>query len=165
LEAVELQFQAAFRQAQRHGTAWRVALALPERIHRLQRRHFYRIKIPLDAPLFVTIPPSRDNPKRTRELRANLIDVSMGGVCFDLLPSASVKMEPGQSLKDCKVDLGLSQILHLDLSVIRKTRGEATSGTPTRFSCLIEAIDHHSQALLKTYMDEREFTQRHIPLM
>ncbi len=64
----------------------------PSEIAVLQRRESFRTPVPAGAPVAIMvwkIPPHwvlRDRPKPSAQLRVEMVDLSMGGMCLNILP-------------------------------------------------------------------------------
>ncbi len=67
--------------------------AAPAGVTIVQRREHFRTPVPPDSPLSVVawkIPPHwvlRDRPKPSMQLRIELVDLSTGGLCLNILPN------------------------------------------------------------------------------
>ncbi len=78
-------------------------LAFPYSIHRLQRREYFRLITPVSNPLHCVIPTTRVIAEKT-PYDATIMDISGGGVGLTCTENDTL-LTPGQTYKDCKIDL------------------------------------------------------------
>lgn len=74
------------------------ACPIPETLLWVQRREFYRVKVPLSETVFI----EHEN-EAGKKLRYTVIDISVGGVAIKDFNAA---LEPGDILHNCKLVLG-----------------------------------------------------------
>jgi c-di-GMP-binding flagellar brake protein YcgR len=87
-----VQFEAEVRAVHKNDQIVSVRCTHPEEISIIQRRVHFRVPIPADSALGLTvwrIPTHwvlRDRPKPSAQLRVQMIDISLGGFCVKVLP-------------------------------------------------------------------------------
>ena len=87
------------QKAKRHGRP-AFACPLPDSLLWVQRREFYRVRVPLGDPVHCEIAVPDEEP-----LRVPIIDISMGGVALNDTENV-IDTEIGQNLPPCKLLLG-----------------------------------------------------------
>ena len=87
-EATQFEGQPAFR------------LRLPQKILRLQRREFYRVKVPLSKPIYCEMSLAQDQPAS----KFRVHDLSCGGISMIGYPQ-HISFVPGTVFRACKIEL------------------------------------------------------------
>ena len=76
-------------------------IRVPESLLRLQRRNYYRVKVPLGRPVLCRVPRA-DAAGKHVDLK--VMDISVGGMALLTVPE-SFDREVGQPVEDCRVTL------------------------------------------------------------
>ena len=125
---------------------------IPEVMQRLQRREFYRVRIPLSSALRLTVTPDPEHPQLSAALR--VLDVSCGGIALTDVPVA-LGAAVGTVYRDCTLTLpGLGPV-SLDLRVVRVTRDETKPGTCLVAGSFID-LAAPTMMLLQRYINRLE---------
>ena len=109
------------------GPAFRVRV--PSMLTRLQRREFYRVRVPGTRPVRCDVPVSEDAGSVRVPLR--VLDLSSGGLALTDLPS-HLKVETGTAWHGCRLALPDLGPLSVDLGVVRVIESPASRGTVAR---------------------------------
>jgi len=142
----------------------------PDRLHRLQRREFHRMPIPvgqrfgchLRIPL-ADAPPELTaiHPPPPKWVHAEMTDLSLGGIGL-IEPSApGLHLQVGDVLQGCRIDLGEFGAFDADLNVRHVTelpsrRGVLRRKVGLRFAQLSLGADHDIQrCLFQLELDHR----------
>ena len=126
-------------------------LAFPHSIHRLQRREYFRLIMPVASPLLCIIPDAK--PVTTPPpLEVTIMDISGGGVGLTCAEQDTA-LVPGQTYKGCKIalpDIGelIGTIEVRNLVVL----GTASGQTVRRAGCEFKELDSGSEILLQRYV-------------
>jgi c-di-GMP-binding flagellar brake protein YcgR len=128
---------------------------LPESILRLQRREYFRLLTPIVSPLRCKI-RTVDANGVPLSLSAQLVDISVGGVCLSGLPT-TLPLDTGTQFVDASIDLpeGGSVVATLQLRWL--TEVVSRSGVPSRragFEFL--RLPHAKSTLIQRYITKTE---------
>lgn len=116
LDKVDIDFKFSRAKIVDYDGAPALVFAAPARLHKLQRREFFRIPTPMIKPLMCTLyVESEEDSKRIKEHQASVLDISIGGVC--LQEPAGLKLVPGAVFKNCSLMVPDSGILRFDLTI------------------------------------------------
>lgn len=100
------------------------AVRLPSAMARIQRREFYRVRVPIAQPVRCEIPAAHDGVAGAMLVSARVLDMSCGGLSLtDLPPAAS--WELGTVHQACRLPLPGVGTLVIDLEVVRLTHAPA----------------------------------------
>lgn len=133
-----------------------LAAALPETVVRIQRREYYRLRIPTNITLQCTIHVEH------YDIRFDLFDVSCGGISGQLI-DIDLELHPGMVLEDSQIDIPQIGSVTVDLQVRNISIRTDDQGHEIRqigFS-FIELPEYASNAIQRfVYAREREQTNR-----
>jgi c-di-GMP-binding flagellar brake protein YcgR len=138
-------------------------LSLPQSIHRLQRREYYRLITPITNPLLCVIPDTQ--PEVTEEVleehphQVTIMDISGGGVGLTCTEQDTL-LVPGQTYHNCRIDLReigefYSTIEVKNLALISMPNGE----TVRRAGCEFKNLDGTSTIMLQRYVTAMQRTR------
>ena len=102
-------------------TAFR--LNIPKKILRLEHRSLHRAKTPLMHPVKCLIPDTCG-----LEVEANLVDISLSGMCIMVPPSGNLILKPEKLFQACKLILPEAGHLELTIAIVRAWDGPACKG-------------------------------------
>lgn len=124
----------------------------PKTLFLVQRRKFYRLKIPTAYEMWVKIP----NPRSARStVKVRLDDISMGGVGLEMSGAYSDYLKPDEMLKTCKVTVRGYE-LSFDL-VVRSIRKSTDPSKPVKtyvVGCEFANLSSDARDAIETYMLE-----------
>lgn len=129
---------------------------LPERVLRLQRREFFRLEPPLNAPLFCQLPAEGpDNHPKTFNL--TLADISGGGVSL-VAETGDIDYFPRDTLlKDCRLDLPGEGVIVANLRVRKVIELSAHNGQHSlRIGCEFVNLRGHYLTMVQHYITRIE---------
>jgi len=161
LDHVRIQFSVT--QAQRidyeDGPAFRVPV--PRVVTRLQRREFYRLRIPRGRPLYceVKLPAAVDAAGSAKRVAFPVYDISCGGLALSGWPD-DFTPTVGLDLPDCWMDLPDLGRLVVDLRVVhvQGTHGRGTGAG--RFGCKFVRPGGNVANLVQRHINRIEREQR-----
>lgn len=123
---------------------------LPQQIYRFQRRDYFRLPLPADAPLKCTIPPAVPNAAQVCDLV--IMDISVGGIALKCKES-SVNLVEGEIYHDCKIELPNIGTLTATIQVRNLFEVTAPSGIITKHAgCEFINLDGKMSMLLQRYV-------------
>lgn len=101
LDHIKIQFATASARETLHDGAPAFRTRLPESVLRLQRRNFYRVKVPLSRPVLcrLSLPGT---PRATLDLK--VLDLSLGGLALLVCPDDFDAL-PGDAIGDCRITI------------------------------------------------------------
>ena len=148
---IKVQFTASQARATTFKGQPAIFISLPDSIHRLQRREYFRLLTPVSNPLHCVIPgacPVAAPPP----LDVTIMDISGGGVGLTCTEQDTALI-PGQTYKDCQIqlpDIGelIGTIEVKNLVVLGTPSGE----TIRRAGCEFKDLDGASNIMLQRYV-------------
>lgn len=159
LDHVRIQFSASGAEAIPYegGPAFRIAI--PEVVTRLQRREFYRLRIPRGRPLYCQVQLPAGPDEAAKRIPLPVHDVSCGGVALSGWPQGFVP-RPAMELPDIGIELPDLGRLVADLRVVH-VHGTAGHGPDAgRFGCRFVNASHGASMLVQRYINRIEREQR-----
>ncbi len=127
-----------------------LSLPLPESVHRLQRRRYYRVSIPVSNPASISF------ALKDKQWNFPLHDINAGGVALhdDTL---SLEAQAGILIRDAQLILPGVRTLNLDLLFIRTQDHALPSGRPIRrIGCTFLNLTGDAQMAIQTYINQIE---------
>lgn len=124
-------------------------LPLPDSLYRLQRREYYRLKTPATTLLRCYIPPKISSDNKPHEFI--IMDVSCGGIALTCVET-DTELVPGQSFKDCQIDLPEIGIIKGTIEVKNLVSLTSDTGVIKRAGCEFKNLDGASLILLQRYV-------------
>lgn len=155
LERVDLKFMLSGFKAIKFDGASALECKSPERIHKLQRREFYRIPTPVAKPVFCSLKFDKSESNPDVKTKAQVLDISLGGICLAQPELGALKS--GQSFRDCVIDLPEFGPLKFDLIIRHVFEVENRLGQKkTRAGCEFAGLSNAGEALVQRYMAKLE---------
>jgi c-di-GMP-binding flagellar brake protein YcgR len=124
-----------------------VCCAEPAEVSVLQRRENFRTPVPAGAPIAVVVwkVPShwvlRDKPKPSSQLKVEMVDLSTGGMCLNILPH---RVGPETVVKDDRIRIEMkfedSEAI-LDATVVY--RGQPAADTSVRVGLMFRKLENN----------------------
>lgn len=154
-EGVRVQFQAPKIESTTFQGRPALRIGLPDSLHKVQRREYYRMSTPIMNPVKCMIPAAGGET-----LEMPLTDISLGGLClageFGNAPPAL-----GTVLEGCGIQLGAVGALRIDLYVRNTYMVTLRNGSHSRRTgCQFLAITPQQEALVQRYVISLEQQQR-----
>jgi c-di-GMP-binding flagellar brake protein YcgR len=161
LDHVRIQFSATAAEPVHHdgGPAFRVAV--PDVLVRLQRREFYRLRIPRGRPLHcaVKLPCADEACAKPARAALPVFDISCGGVALTGWP-ATFRPQPAIELCDTWLELPNLGTIVADLHIVH-VQGPLGQGSSTgRFGCRFVKASPGAATLIQRYINRIEREQK-----
>ena len=157
LDNIRIELAAARAEAVSFEGAPAFRIRLPEVMTRLQRREYYRIRIPLGRPLRCQVAPDPERTEHTVTLR--VADLSCGGAALVDVPP-SLAPVAGMVYRQCRIALPDLGTVTADLFVVH-VHPDTTRAVPTvRFSGQFLGINDATRALIQRYINRIEREKR-----
>lgn len=138
---------------------------LPHRLHRLQRREFHRVVVPVGLAVKLEIPERLEastDSAATRMSRqvVKMLDISLGGVAFEK-PAGLGALSSGLILPDCHLQLDDLGIINADLEVRYEIAIHSRSGTHRyRVGCRFHRLSTGADNLIQRFNNRLELDQK-----
>lgn len=162
-EGIKVSFKGDAIRKIKRGHSWTLAMPIPSSIYWMQRRQYYRVKVPLFHRGSYFRPSQFDD---SDAISLPLIDLSISGVA--LLNTAidaewATKLIPGhQWIDGClHLESGASCLVTLNVVYINEIRAN-TIQMHQRIGCYFEQLPAHFDSLLQRYMQEVELLHKNI---
>jgi c-di-GMP-binding flagellar brake protein YcgR len=141
------------------GPAFRVPV--PDVVTRLQRREFYRLRIPRGRPLYceVKLPGLLDAKGNEKRVALPVFDISCGGLCLAGWPD-DFTPKPGLDLPGCSMDLPDLGRLAVDLRIVTVQGRTGQGPNAGRFGCKFVRPSGATTNLVQRYINRIEREQR-----
>jgi len=126
---------------------------LPSKLTRLQRREFYRVKVPLGQTTFCAL---KLPAAGVATVQARIADVSCGGIAIVDYPD-DLALEPGTVFKDCEIDLkDLGQVV-TDLEIVHVLEKTTRNAARSRLAgCRFRNLSNGMLTLIQRYINKIE---------
>lgn len=157
LDHIKIQFATGgAQQTTFEGTpAFRVRL--PDSLLRLQRRNYYRVKIPLARPVICRV-ANPALPGKLLDLK--VLDLSVGGLAL-LVNPAEYDREPGGRIEDCRINLPDHGHFHAELEVRNaEVLAENAKHRLKRLGCQFVSLPGHVGGQIQRYILQLERSRR-----
>lgn len=138
---------------------------LPKSLHRLQRREFHRVAVPVGLAVKLEIPErveASTDSAATRMSRqvVKMLDISLGGVAFEK-PSGLGALSTGLVLPDCRLQLDDLGVINADLEVRYETGIQSRSGTYRyKVGCRFQRLSTGAENLIQRFINRVELDQK-----
>lgn len=135
---------------------------LPVRVHKLQRREFYRVATPIAKPIFcqlnINVKSDKDpEVKLLKQIPAQVIDISLGGVCLIEPSVAGVSFKSGEVIENCIILLPEFGQIQFNLMFCHVFETESRTGVvKRRVGCKFLNISQQDQMIVQKYMTKLE---------
>ncbi len=135
---------------------------IPERVHKLQRREFYRVVLNSSNSLMCSIPwefkDQYDNPQ-IRVKTSRVLDISLGGVRLLEPAFGNVLLDTGLKMKNCSIvlpDFGRLEFSLIIKHIYKDTKKDLFDFTGLQIGCAFEGLSHAGETAVQKYMGKVE---------
>lgn len=138
----------------------------PRRIHKLQRREFFRVTIPATKPLYCRFdidvpPPFGKGAPVTHSTRNRVLDLSLGGLLLEMQDLENYMPKPRAQVGPCRVDLPEEGTITFDLLFCHVQTSEDRRGHVIRkVGAQFRGLSQADQKRLYPYVLQLEREQR-----
>jgi c-di-GMP-binding flagellar brake protein YcgR len=163
LERVDIDFQLDAGKMIDYDGSPALSFELPQRLHKLQRREFFRLPTPMAKPLTCSLwtTSERDPSGKAQERVATVLDISIGGMC--LQEPADFPFASGEIFKACSVALPDLGALRFDLEVRHTFEIQNRAGKPSRRAgCEFVGLSAGAQQMVQRFMAKLERDRRSV---
>ena len=136
---------------------------LPKRLHRLQRREYHRVSIPVGLAVRCEIELAQNaaEPAATTRLDVKPIDISLGGVAFEEPAGISPPFALGNVLTGCRLTLDDMGEIKVDLEIRYLTEINTRSGHVRRkVGCMFKRLSAGSENLVQRFINRLELARK-----
>lgn len=157
IEGVKVQFEAQRAEETSFDGRAAVRVRMPERVLRLQRREFFRVRPLSGRPVTCTI---RDalHPQQSASLR--VLDISGGGIALAIDPARN-QLSVGEELPDCVIEFPGEGSIAASLR-IRVIELLPHDGAGQRLGCEYVRMAPQAHMMLQRYVNRVEAEQRKV---
>jgi c-di-GMP-binding flagellar brake protein YcgR len=156
LDKVKIQFSLAGVQTTQASGRQVFAARMPETVLRLQRREFFRLQTPIANPLKCRTTLRLDDGS-SRELEANLLDISGGGVGLAIPADLAALLPVGSLIPNCHIALPEEGAIHVTLCVRNAFNAANRAGQPfLRLGCEFVDLPGTALTLVQRYITRTE---------
>jgi c-di-GMP-binding flagellar brake protein YcgR len=136
-----------------------LCMRVPESIIRLQRRDFYRVRLPSASPVLCAIPIQGESG--TSDWQAAIVDdISLGGIAL-LLNEGEIEATHGMVFKGCRLSLPDIGEIEADLETRNITQmSQKKGGRKIRIGCQFTTLSNAVQTKLQRYIIKLECERR-----
>lgn len=136
-----------------------LCMRIPESVVRLQRRDYFRVRLPATRPVLCAV-PAQGESGINKWLAGVVDDISLGGIAM-LFNEGEVAAAHGMALKGCRFSLPDIGEIEADLEVRNITSIPLKKGgRKTRLGCQFLALSGAVQAKLQRYIIKLECERR-----
>ncbi len=131
------------------------AAAIPDALHRPQRREFFRVSTPIVNPITCHVDESEIG-----QLELRVVDISCGGLCL-VDENLGHRYTDGGVLRDCRIELGEFGIIEVDLEIrnsFKQTRKDDSE--IQRIGCRFLQLNNDINNKLQRYIHKLQLNQR-----
>lgn len=160
MDGVRIQFEVRDIDTYLHDGLEALCTLLPTSAIRLQRRAYFRMNVPMNAPVGCVIRISpEDEDAEVREIKTRVVDLSASGIGLSLPVDSGI--ESMQVLSDCTLTLPGSEAAPVTLRVRNVFETQSTSGTTLlRLGCEFVGLDNKLEAHIQRYLFQAERERR-----
>jgi len=136
---------------------------LPRRLHRLQRREFHRVHIPVGLSVRCEVTAARqgNGPSAVVRQVVPLLDISLGGVAFEDTPGTGLGLSVGQILPDCRIQLDDMGVIQADLEIRYLSDIQTRSGTTRRKAgCMFKRLSSGADSTIQRFINRVDLDQK-----
>lgn len=171
LDRVDIDFKLSEGRVVEYDGAPALSFQAPSRLHKLQRREYFRVPTPMVKPLMcslhVAVEANRggggegEGEAQAKEYQAQILDISIGGVC--LQQPVGLLLRAGQVLKGCGMLIPDSGMLRFDLGVRHVFDVENRLGKLSRRAgCEFVSLSAVGQQAVQKFMSKLERDRRSV---
>jgi c-di-GMP-binding flagellar brake protein YcgR len=136
-----------------------LCMRIPESIVRLQRRDYFRVRLPASRPVLCAIPAAGESGIN-KWLAGVVDDISLGGIAV-LFNEGEMQATHGMALNGCRFSLPDIGEIEADLQVRNITQIPLKKGgRRTRLGCQFVALSGAVEAKLQRYINKLECERR-----
>lgn len=151
----------------KHGDDWVFSMPIPSSIFWMQRRQYYRVKIPLShtGSYCQLAFPSENEDDTDQIFTMPLCDISLTGFAFLVLdPKLTHRLQPDVEFIDCTLNLHSGNQAKVSFVVknIATVRTTSAISIQHRIGCLTRQIPASFETSIQRYMQEIELQQKNI---
>ena len=128
LSSIRIQFLAAHADATTFEGLPAFRVRIPAELARLQRRQFYRVRVPSRKAVCCELPPYRDGGAR---VRARVLNLSCGGAALTDVP-VEMPVQSGTRLAGCRLGLNDGEPIETTLEIVRMAEVPNAHGPGSR---------------------------------
>lgn len=162
IDSVDFKFELDALAMDRYGGGQAFYVPLPARVHKLQRREFFRVPAPQLKPLQIqgTLVVEDDAGRRLEPFSAQVLDLSLGGLALLDLAVPGVEIRNGMRAQACTLQLPDHGQLCIDLQVVHVLDVTLPSGAQRRHAgCQFLTLSAPEELLLQRYIHKLERDQ------
>lgn len=170
LDRVDIDFKLCEGRVVQYEGAPALLFQAPSRLHKLQRREYFRIPTPMVKPLMCSLRVSaeedpnaeaKDPNVQVKEHQAQVLDISIGGVCIQ--QPAGLSLVCGQELKGCRMSVPDWGVLSFDLGIRHVFDVENRLGKVSRRAgCEFLSLSSAAQQAVQKFMSKLERDRRSV---
>jgi len=168
VEGIKVSFSGKGIKKTREDDEWVLSMPIPEAIFWMQRRQFYRVKIPLshtESYCRLKLVTSNENEETVEQsVIFPLYDLSVSGMAFlNADAKWAAQLQPDCRFTECELHLHNGN--HGNIGFVIKNNVETkTSATTTknRIGCLFENVPTSFETNILRYMQEIEIQQKNV---
>lgn len=159
IDRINIDFALTHGTSVSYGGSPALLFPAPTRLHKLQRREFPRLPTPMGKPLTCSLRQGTGDYTITlQEHFAQVLDISLGGVCIQYPASISIKQ--GEVFKGCALSL-FEEEVRFDLIVRHTFEVENRLGrTSCRAGCQFIDLSMSGQQSVQRFMSKLERNHR-----
>ena len=133
----------------------------PDKLHKLQRREFYRVMAPIAKPVYCSFSVPDDKGKMVK-VQSQVLDLSLGGLCV-LNPDAKLDLKGKEVFKSVAMDLPEFGQVAFDLEICHVFDITSPNGSKKkRAGCRFLKLSLHDQNLIQRYIAKLERDRRNV---
>lgn len=147
----------------KHGNDWVLSMPIPNAIFWMQRRQYYRVKIPLShTQSFCRLTMRNGDTTETETFR--LYDLSIAGISFlNQNPKWCEQLQPNREFTDCTLHLHNGNRISIGFMIKNNVKLHAnTANIEDKIGCLLHPLAPSFEAIVQRYMQEIELQQKNI---
>lgn len=163
LDRVDIDFKVSRGKLIDYDGAPAIQFSSPSRLHKLQRREFFRIPTPMVKPLMCTIyiEVNDGTGPKSKEFQAQVLDISIGGIC--LQEPRGLVLVPGSTHKACSMLIPEFGVLRFDLVIRHAFEVENRLGRASRRAgCEFLNLPSAGQQAVQKFMTKLERDRRSV---
>lgn len=161
LDRVDIDFRLPRGKSVEYDGAPALQFIAPVRLHKLQRREFFRLATPMVKPLMCSVFLAEEGEPKLREHQAQVLDISIGGICVQ--PPPKLDMVASMIFKDCSMSIPEQGPIRFDLTVRHAFDVENRLGkTSKRAGCEFMNMSAVGQQAVQKFMAKLERDRRSV---
>jgi flagellar brake protein len=167
VEGIKVSFSGKDIKKVKHGDDWAFSMPIPSSIFWMQRRQFYRVKIPLShTSSYCRLAfPSENEDDTDQIVPFPLCDISLTGFAFLAVdPKVAQRLQPDIEFVDCTLNLHSGNQAKVSFVVknIATVRTNSAIGVQHRIGCQTRFLPPSFETSIQRYMQEIELQQKNI---